>query len=79
MKPELYTEVSLLQNIPDENLKLGDVAVVVDYIIHPNGGGEGAIIEIFNAVGESVRVCTVPASAIAELSADQVLAVRTLA
>ena len=79
MKPELYTEVSLLQNFPDENLKLGDVTIVVDYVAHPNGGEEGAILEIFNAVGESVRVCTVPVSAISAFRADQVPAVRSLA
>lgn len=79
MKLELYTEVSLLRNIPGENLKIGDVAVVVDYLAHPNAGEDGAILEIFNAVGESIRVCTVPASAISALRADQAPAVRSLA
>ena len=79
-KPKLYEEVALTRNIPKENLKQGDVAVVVEYVPHPAAGGEkGAILEIFNAVGESVAVATVPISAIKSLRADQVFMVREMA
>lgn len=78
MKPELYKEVALTRDIPPENLKEGDVAVVVDYISPPTDGEEGAILEIFNAVGESIAVATVPVSAIAPLRSDQMPAVRPL-
>lgn len=78
-KPKLYEEVALTRNIPEENLKQGDVAVVVEYVPHPTGGEEGAILEIFNAIGESVVVATVPISAIKLLRADQVLMVREMA
>ena len=75
-KPKLYKEVALTRNIPEENLKQGDVAVVVEYVPHPTGREEGAILEIFNAIGESVAVVTVPISAIKSLRADQMLMVR---
>lgn len=78
-KPELYEEVALTRNIPEENLKQGDVAVVVDYVPHPTGGEEGAILEIFNAIGESVSVVAVPISAIESLRADQILTIRPCA
>lgn len=78
-KPKLYEEVALTRNIPEENLKQGDVAVVVEYVPHPTGGKEGAILEIFNAVGESVAVATVPISAIKSLRADQLFMVREMA
>ena len=78
-KPKLYEEVALTRNMPEENLKQGDVAVVVEYVPHPTGGEEGAILEIFNAVGESVAVATVPISAIKSLRADQVFMVREMA
>lgn len=78
MKPELYTEVALTRDIPTENLKKGDVAVVVDFTPHPSSGEEGAILEIFNAVGESVAVAIVPISAITPLRSDQMPAVRPL-
>lgn len=78
-KPKLYEEVALTRNMPEENLKQGDVAVLVDYVPHPTGGEEGAILEIFNAIGESVAVATVPISAIKSLRADQVFMVREMA
>jgi hypothetical protein len=76
MKPALYNEVALTRDWPAEKLKQGDVAMLIDYVPHPTGGEEGAVLEIFNAVGESIAVVTVPASAIAPLRADQVPAVR---
>ena len=78
-KPRLYEEVALTHDLPEENLKEGDVAVVVDYLPHPTGGKEGAILEVFNAVGESMAVVVVPISAIESLRADQVPMVREMA
>jgi hypothetical protein len=78
MKPELYTEVALTRDIPEQGLKQGDVALLIEYLKHPAGGEEGCILEIYNAVGESLDIATVPVSAIEALRADQVPAVRTL-
>jgi hypothetical protein len=78
MRLKLYQEVAITRDIPDENLKTGDVAVLIDYVPHPRGGEEGAILEVFNAVGETIAVATVPASVIAPLRADQMPAVRTI-
>lgn len=78
MQPELYTRVVLLRDIPQANLKAGDTAMYIDYL--PVETGEaGAILEVFNALGESINVVTVPISAIAPLTADQVPTVRTRA
>jgi hypothetical protein len=71
MKLEMYKEVALTRDIPAEKLKKGDVAILVDYVAHPTGGEEGAILELFNAVGESIAIATVPVSAIAPLRPDQ--------
>lgn len=76
MKPELYSRVVVNRDIPDENLYKGDVATVVEYLEHPSGGEEGAILEIFNVLGESLGIATVPVSAIEPLRADYVPAVR---
>ncbi len=78
MLPELYTRVALNRDVPEAELKRGDTAMYIDYL--PVKDGEaGAILEVFNAVGESIAVVTVPISAIEALRADQVLAVRSLA
>jgi ABC-type hemin transport system substrate-binding protein len=79
MKPELYTRVVLVRDLGAEGLCRGDLAWVVDYLDHPMGNEAGAVLEIFNVLGESLRVVTVPVSAIAPAQADQVPAVRELA
>lgn len=78
MKLELYQEVVVTRDIPAENLYQGDVATLVDYVPHPAGGEMGAVLEIFNAIGESIGVATVPASAVSPLRADQMPTVRSL-
>ena len=78
MKLELYQEVALLNDVPEASLRAGDVAMWVDAVPHPTGGETGAVLEVYNALGESIGVVTVPLSAIAPLRSDQVPAVRTL-
>ncbi|MEO1664724.1 MAG: DUF4926 domain-containing protein [Chloroflexota bacterium] len=76
MALELYKQVTLTRDLPNENLYKGDVAVLVDFIEHPSGGEQGAILEVFNALGDSIDVVTVPVSAIAPLREDHIPAVR---
>jgi hypothetical protein len=79
MKPPLYERVALRRPVPEHNLEAGDVAVLVDYVAHPSGGEEGCVLEVFNALGESIAVVTVPVSDVEPLQADEVLSVRHLA
>lgn len=76
-RPELYQRVVVNRDLPDTSLKKGDVAWVLDYIVSGQGE-EGAILEVFNALGESILVLAVPVSAIEPLRADQIPAVREL-
>ena len=78
MKLELYQEVSLKVDLPEHNLKQGDLATLIDYVPHPSDGEDGCVLEVFNALGESLLVLTVPQSAIESLRADTVLAIRRL-
>ena len=78
MTLELYKEVALTQNLAEYNLKIGDIATLVDFVPHPQGGEEGCVLEIFNAVGESIAVVTVPRSAIKSLEANEILTTRSL-
>ena len=78
MKLELYQEIALLRDFPEKNLLTGDVATLVDFVPHPDGQEQGAVLEIFSAVGDSLKVVVVPISAIAPLRADQMPAVRSL-
>ncbi|PAX53212.1 DUF4926 domain-containing protein [Brunnivagina elsteri] len=79
MKLELYQYVALCRDIPEYSLKCGDVGMLVDYVTHPVGGEDGYILEVFNAAGNSIAVFSVPMSAVAKLTSDTVLTVRSLA
>ena len=79
MTLELFQEVALTHDLPEHQLKAGDVATLVAFVPHPSGGEDGCVLEVFNAVGESIAVVTVPISAVEALSADEILTVRSLA
>lgn len=78
MAIELYQVVALRSDLPEDELKAGDLATVVDFVPHPSGGEDGCVLEVFNAVGESLRVMAVPISAVEALRADEILTVRSL-
>ena len=74
---DLYGEVALAYDLPAEGLRRGDVATVVERL--PTTAGEdGYILEVFNAVGETIKVIMVPASALEPLASDKVWSVRPL-
>jgi hypothetical protein len=64
---KLYQHISLTQDFPEYQLKKGDIATFIDTVSHPTGGEEGYILEIFNALGESINTVIVPKSAVIEL------------
>ncbi|NET55681.1 MAG: DUF4926 domain-containing protein [Symploca sp. SIO2E6] len=76
---ELYQRVTLIHDLPEYNLKKGDVVTLMDYVAHPSGGENGYVVEVFNAVGESIDVIAVPMSAVQSLRNDEILSVRSLA
>jgi hypothetical protein len=79
MSLSLYERVALKRDLPEHNLRKGDVAVLVDHAAHPEGGEQGCVLEVFNALGESIAVVAVAESHIEGLRADEVLAIRPLA
>jgi hypothetical protein len=59
----LYTDVILVQDVPEEGVKAGDVGVVVER--HEVAGREtGYSVEFFDMLGNTVAVATVPGSAL---------------
>jgi hypothetical protein len=79
MKIDLYQEIALNRDFPEYNLHQGDIATLIDYVPHPGNGEEGAILEVFNALGTSIAVVTVPISSIDVLQPNDVLSIRRLA
>jgi hypothetical protein len=79
MSLSLYQRVALRRDLPEHGLRRGDVATLLDYVPHPEGGEQGCVVEVFNALGESIAVAAVRESDLEELRADEVLTVRPLA
>ena len=76
MNIEMFKEVALRRDVPEHNLRAGDVGTVVEILPHPTGGPRGVILEVFNAVGETIAVVTVPETDIQPLTADGIFNVR---
>lgn len=78
MQFTLYQEVALKEDVPDYALHAGDIVTLIDFVDHPSGGESGCVLEVFNAVGESLAVLTVPVSVIKPLRANEIFTVRSL-
>ena len=77
MKFELYKEVVWTRDLPKERLKRGDIVKLVEHHV-ARDGEEGYSAEVFNAVGDTLAVITVPESALEPLREDEVCCVRSL-
>lgn len=79
MKFSPYSRVALAVDSPAEGIRRGDIATVVEWHPAPAPGTEcGYSIEVFNALGETHAVLTVPESSLEALRSDELLAVRSL-
>ena len=76
MELELYQRIILNRDLPDEKLRKGDIAWLVDYVGNPEGKERGAVLEVFNILGEHLRIAVAPVSAVSALSADLIPAAR---
>ena len=65
--------------VPEHDLRAGDVATLLEIVEHPSRNARGCVVEVFNAVGESIAVVTVPETEIEALRADEILSVRPMA
>jgi hypothetical protein len=75
---DLFKRVALRIDIPDQGLRKGDVATIVEHLPGKNGE-DGYALEVFNAIGETIGVIMVPESAVEPLTADKIPSVRPLA
>jgi len=78
MKIDLFKRVALKIDIPNQDLFKGDVATIVEHLPGKNTEN-GYALEVFNAIGESIAVVTVPESAVEPLTADKIPSVRPIA
>ena len=77
MKFPLYGRVALAADVPNEGIRRGDIATVVEHHAAPTPRIEpGYSVEVFNALGKTIAVLTVPESHLDALRDDEVLSVR---
>ena len=75
MNYELFASVVLAVDVPEKGLKAGDLATIVEH--YPRQTGEdGYTLELFDAVGNTFAVVTVPEAGIEPLRAGELLSVR---
>ena len=78
MKFELYKDMVLARDLPEHRLKRGGIVKPVEYHFALDGT-EGYSAEVFNALGDTLTVITVPDSALELLREYEVLCARVLA
>jgi hypothetical protein len=59
MKLEVFKEAAFVRDVPERGIKKGDVATVIDYLDDPE---PGYVLEVFDALGHTVDVLSVPES-----------------
>lgn len=74
---ELDQEVTLTRDLPEHELHAGDTATLIDTIPNSIGSEQDCILEIFDQLGETPSVVTVPISAVKPLRLDEVLIMRS--
>ena len=77
MKYRLFEEIALSKDIPEKKLKKGDVGTIVDHHSLKNGE-DGYSLEIFDVLGNTIAVITLPESAIEPLAENEIFSVRSL-
>jgi Domain of unknown function (DUF4926) len=78
MSYQLFTRVALKEDLPEQGLRCGDVATIVEAHAARAEQEPGYSLEVFNAVGETIAVVVVRESQIEPLAPDEVLHVRRL-
>ena len=77
MKLELYKPAVITCDLPEMGLRRGDLVTLVDEL-HAPDGELGYAVEVFNALGETMDVHILPATALEPASEDEVLCVRRI-
>ena len=79
MKFEMFSRVALKTDVPENGLRRGDLATIVEYHEGLPGQEPGYSLEVFNAVGDTVAVIALGESQIESLREDEILCARVLA
>ena len=75
---EMYGDVILTRDVPEDGLRTGDVGTVVEHHVVPGVSEEGYSVEFFDMTGNTVAVVALPVSALRAPTQTDRPAVRAL-
>lgn len=78
MKLPLFERVALLKDVPGQDLKKGDIVTTVEFLKARHELPNAYVVEVFNAIGETIAVITVKEEDLEALTGHDVLSKRTL-
>ncbi|MDO8368952.1 MAG: DUF4926 domain-containing protein [Saprospiraceae bacterium] len=79
MKFELFSRVAIAEDLPEHNLKRGDIVTIVEVLPANALHLSGYIVEVFSVTGETLDVVGLLETQLMPLRADAVPAMRELA
>ena len=74
----LFERAVLTQDLPEEDLRTGDVGVVVEHYSARGDTTEGYEVEFLSARGDTIAVVSIPATALRPVRDRELLAVRAI-
>ncbi|WP_420148039.1 DUF4926 domain-containing protein [Spirosoma sp.] len=78
MQLPLYERVALRVDVPEQDLKKGDIVTTVEFFEARRNLPNAYVVEVFNAIGETIAVFTVKEDDLEALTGHDVLSKRTL-
>ncbi len=79
MKFELFSRTAIAEDLPEHNLKRGDIVTIVEVLPANAQHLSGYIVEVFSVTGETLDVVGLLETQLMPLRADAVPAMRELA
>lgn len=76
MKFPLYTQIALGVDIPEHGLLCGDLGTVIEFFPETAAHPAGYAIEVFDALGETVAVFSLPEDSLVALDHQMIPATR---
>lgn len=76
MQFEIFTQAALAEDLPDYQLRKGDLVTVVEYLPKNEYHEEGYIVEVFDVLGKTLYVIALKINQLQALKPNAIPAMR---
>jgi hypothetical protein len=73
VKYPLFSQVALVEDLPEYNLKRGDIGTIVEYYSMPEGEEDGYSLEGFDVPNVTIEVAASQISPVNQLQQEQII------